>query len=69
MTRELPDWSLIKEIIRRVEADPCGAMHRADLAAVFGLPPYGECMKQAIGIAWRNRKIDCCRDYVVRVPR
>lgn len=69
MVSRVPDWSLIRQIIRRVEADPCGAMHRADLAAVFGLPAYGELMRAAVGIAWQHRKIDCCRDYVVRVPR
>ena len=58
MTRPPPDWSLIKEIVRRVDAAPCGGMHRAELAAAFGLPAYCPSMRAALGIAWQHRQID-----------
>jgi hypothetical protein len=51
-----------------VSADPCGGIHRAELAERFCLPAYGECMRSALGIAYRHKKIDFCRQYVVR-PR
>lgn len=68
MTRPPPDWSLIKEIVRRVEAAPCGGLHRAELAAMFGLPAYCPSMRAALGIARQHRKIDFCGQYVVKPP-
>ena len=69
MSRLPPDWSLIKVIVRMVNADPCGGLHREELAARFGLSAYGPAMRAAFGIAWRHRKIDFCGQYVVRPPR
>jgi len=68
VSRYPPDWRLIREIVRVVSADPCGGIHRAELAERFCLPAYGECMRSALGIAYRHKKIDFCRQYVVR-PR
>jgi hypothetical protein len=69
MTRPPPDWGLIREIVRQVHAAPCGGIHRAELAERFHLPAYGTCMKDALGIAWRHKRIDFCGQYVVRPPR
>ena len=66
MVSAAPDWSLIREIVRRIEADPCGGIHRAALAARFGLPAYGPSMKHALMIAWTHKKVDFCGQYVVR---
>jgi hypothetical protein len=68
VSRLPPDWSLIREIIRTVHAAPAGGMHRAELAERFSLPAYGDCMREALGIAYWHRKIDFCRQYVVRPP-
>jgi len=59
------DWLLIRYLIRAVHADPCGGIHRADLAARLHVPAYGEPMRTALGVAYRHRKIDFCRQYVV----
>lgn len=69
MTRLPPDWSLIREIVRTIHAAPGGYMHRAELAERFHLPARGTCMKDALGIAWRHKKIDFCGQYVVRPPQ
>jgi hypothetical protein len=63
-----PDWSLIREIVRVVNSVPCGGIHRAELAELFHLPARGPSMRNALGIAWRHRKIDFCGQYVVRLP-
>lgn len=63
-----PDWSLIRGIVRLVHADPCGGVHRAELAARFCLPAHGPAMRAALGIAYRHHKIDFCRQYVVKSP-
>jgi hypothetical protein len=68
MVSHAPDWSLIKQIVRLVHADPCGGLHRAELAAYFNLDPYGPAMRAALGIAWRHRKVDFCGQYVVKPP-
>jgi hypothetical protein len=68
VSRLPPDWSLIREVIRQVHAAPGGGLHRRELAGFFRLPPYGESMRDALGIAYRHRKIDFCGQYVVR-PR
>lgn len=68
VNRMTPDWSLIKEIVRQVYAAPGGGIHRGELADRFSLPAYGESMRSALGIAYRHRKIDFCRQYVVRPP-
>ena len=64
-----PDWSLIREIVRQVHTAPGGGLHRNQLAERFCLPAYGECMRSALGIAYRHKKIDFCGQYVVRPPR
>jgi hypothetical protein len=60
-----PDWPLIRQIIRIVHEAP-GGLHRADLAAALSLPPYGESMQTALAVAWKQRKIDFCGQYVVK---
>lgn len=55
-------------LLARVEAAPCGGLHRAELAAMFGLPAYCPSMRAALGIAWQHRKIDFCGQYVVKPP-
>jgi hypothetical protein len=66
VSRHPPDWGLIREIVRVVSADPCGGIHRAELAERFSLAAYGSCMKDALGVAWRHRKIDFCGQYIVK---
>lgn len=69
MARRLePDWLLIDAIVRRVRTAPGGGLHRAQLGAYFGLPAYGACMREALFVAYRQRKIDFCGQYVVRPP-
>jgi len=58
-----PDWPLIRQIIRIVIER--GGLHRAELAGMLGLPPYGEPVQTALAIAWKQRKIDFCGQYVV----
>jgi len=65
VTRPPPSWPLIRAIVRAVHADPCGGIHRADLAARLHVPAYGEPMRTALGVAYRHRKIDFCLQYVV----
>lgn len=64
-----PDWLLIRAVIRAVN-DPrwAGGVHRQHLAELVGVPPHGPDLRQAIGIAWRTRKIDACGQYIVKVP-
>ena len=49
-----PPWPLIRQIIRIVTAAPGGGLHRADLAGLVHLPPYGEAFKTALMIAYRK---------------
>lgn len=64
--RERPDWRLVWRLIRTVHADPCGGIHRDALAEKLGLLPEGPSMREALGIAYRRRQIDFCRQYVVK---
>jgi hypothetical protein len=61
-----PDWPLIRHIVRIVHADPCGGIHRQVLAEQLHLPTRGRCMRDALGIAYRHKKIDFCGQYVVK---
>ena len=61
-----PDWPLIRQIVRIVYADPCGGIHREALAGKLHLPARGRSVSDALGIAYRNRKIDFCGQYVVK---
>jgi hypothetical protein len=61
-----PDWPLIRHIVRTVHNDPCGGIHREELAERLHLPARGQCMRDALGIAYRNKKIDFCWQYVVK---
>lgn len=69
MSSRPPDWPLIDEIVRRVQAAPGGGMHRADLGRSLGLPAYSRCVREALFVAYAQRKIDFCGQYVVRPPR
>ena len=64
-----PDWILVRAVIRAVN-DPrwAGGVHRQHLAELVGAPPHGPDLRQAIGIAWRTGRADCCGQYVVKVP-
>jgi hypothetical protein len=61
-----PDWPLIRHIVRIVHNDPCGGIHREALAEQLHLPARGRCLSDALGIAYRNMKIDFCGQYVVK---
>jgi hypothetical protein len=61
-----PDWSLIRQLVRIVHADPCGGLHREALAERLHLPVRGRCLGDALGVAYRNKKIDFCGQYVVK---
>jgi hypothetical protein len=65
-----PDWSLIRQLVRIVHNDPCGGLHRDALAEMLHLPAHGQPMRDALGIAYRNKKIGFCRQYVVKpIPK
>jgi hypothetical protein len=66
LSRSAPDWPLVKEIVRIVHADPCGGIDREDLAEKLRLPARGRYLTDALMIAYRNKKIDFCREYVVK---
>jgi DNA-binding MarR family transcriptional regulator len=61
-----PDWTLIRQIVRIVHADPCGGIHREALAEQLRLPADGRAMRDALGIAYRTHKIDFCGRHVVK---
>jgi hypothetical protein len=61
-----PDRSLIRRLVRIVHKDPCGGLHREALAERLHLPARGRVMGDALGIAYRNKKIDFCGQYVVK---
>jgi hypothetical protein len=65
-TRLPPDWPLIRHIVRIVHADPCGGIHREKLAEMLQLPSRGRSLVDALGIAYRNKKIDFCGQYGVK---
>jgi DNA-binding MarR family transcriptional regulator len=62
-----PDWSLYRQIIRIVHADPRGGLHRDELAEKCGVPPRGKAIGQALAITYRRGHIDYCGQYVVKV--
>lgn len=66
MSRLPPDWTLIRRAVRIIHADPCGGIHREKLAEMLQVPPRGRSMVDALGIAYRNKKIDFCGPYVVK---
>jgi hypothetical protein len=66
VTRTAPDWPLIREIVRIVHADPCGGICREELADRLRLHPREKPLTDALMIAYRNRKIDFIRNYVVK---
>ena len=61
-----PDWPLIRHLVRIVHTDPCGGLHREALAERLHLPARGRVLGDALGIAYRNKKIDFCGQYVVK---
>jgi hypothetical protein len=61
-----PDWPLIRRVVRIVHADPCGGLHRERLAEMLHLPSRGRSLGDALGIAYRNKKIDFCGRYIVK---
>jgi hypothetical protein len=66
MTTLAPDWLLINEITRIVHSAPGGGLHRADLAARLRLPASSKCLRDALIIAYSTKRIDFCRQYVVK---
>jgi hypothetical protein len=62
-----PDWSLIRQIVRIVNDDPCGGIHRDELAEKLHMPPGSKALGQALAIATRRRQIDWCGRYAVKV--
>jgi hypothetical protein len=61
-----PDWPLIRRLVRIVTSDPCGGIHREELAGKLRVPARGRSMRDALGIAYRRRQIDFCGQYVVK---
>jgi hypothetical protein len=66
MSRLPPDWPLIRRVVRIVHTAPGGGLHRDHLAEMVQLPPRGRSLSDALGIAYRNKKIDFCGQYVVK---
>ena len=66
MSRLPPDWLLIRQIVRIVHTDPCGGISREALAEMLHLPACGRVLADALGVAYRNKKIDFCGQYVVK---
>jgi hypothetical protein len=61
------DWSLIRRLVRIVNADPCGGIHRDALAEKLHMPPDSKAFGQALAIATRRGQIDWCGRYAVKV--
>jgi helix-turn-helix protein len=68
-TASQPDWTLIQRLVRIVHNDPCGGLHRGELAEKLGMPAHGEALTTALMIAYRKKQIDFCRQYVVKPGR
>lgn len=66
MSKPAPNWALIRGVTRIVHNAPGGSLHRAELAERTGLPPRSPALREALMIAYRNREIDFCRQYVVK---
>ena len=66
MTRLPPDWPLVRRVVRIVHTAPGVGLHREELAERVGLQPASPVLLEALMIAYRNRKIDFCRQYVVK---
>jgi hypothetical protein len=60
-----PDWPLIRQV-RIIHTDPCGGIHREDLAAMLQMPVASRALGQALMIAYKNHKIDFCGQYAVK---
>jgi hypothetical protein len=69
VSKPAPDWALIRQVVRIVHAAPGGGLHRAELAEKVGLQPASPALREALMVAYRNRKIDFCRQYVVNPVR
>jgi hypothetical protein len=61
-----PDWPLMKRLIGRVRNDDCGGLHRLALADELRVPPGSRAFTNALMIAYANKKIDFCGQYVVK---
>jgi hypothetical protein len=61
-----PDWTLVRQLIRIVHADPCGGIHREELAERLRQPADGQLFTTALMIAYRRKQIDYCGQYVVK---
>jgi hypothetical protein len=61
-----PDWALLQRLVRIVHNDPCGGLHRAELAEKLGLPEHHPSLRKALMVAYRQRRVDFCRQYVVK---
>jgi hypothetical protein len=66
VSRFRPTWPLIRQVVRIVHADPYGGAHRERLAEMLQLPARRRALSDALVIAYRNKKIDFCRQYVVK---
>jgi hypothetical protein len=65
-----PDWLLIKQLIRIVHDDPCGGIHRSELAERLQVSPSSPVLRTALAVAYRTKKIDYCGRYVVKpIPK
>lgn len=64
--RGLPaDWPVIKRITMIVRAAPGGGLHRDELAERLQPLDYAT-FTESLMIAYRLKRIDFCRQYVVR---
>jgi hypothetical protein len=63
-----PDWTLLRRLVRIVHNDPCGGLHRGELADKLGLAEHDPSLRKALMVAYRQRRIDFCRQYVVKPP-
>jgi hypothetical protein len=67
-TASQPDWTLLRRLVRIVHNDPCGGLHRGELAEKLGLATHDPSLRKALMVAYRQRRIDFCRQYVVKPP-
>lgn len=66
VTRQPPDWLLIRQITRIVHNAPAGGLHRLELAEILHMPPSSACLREALMIAYKQKQIDFVRQYVVK---
>jgi hypothetical protein len=64
VSRQRPDWVLVKRIVRYVHSAPGGGLHRTELAERAGVPASGELFRHSLLVAYQYKRIDFCGQHV-----